>query len=373
MSANFNNLSAASRKLHLYAVHVLQNFQSLNMLPEDFVPMNLDTCYLESFDANSLTTAYKALHKKGKMTKKIVSSPREDVVNAIATDFYKKCSLDDHDGDDIVTKIVEASKPSDATEKKKRGPNKKKSEVVDSTEPVAPTEKPKKSRAKKVAEPAVAEEAADEPVAEKPKKSRPKKVAEPAEEAADEPAAEKPKRSRAKKVAEPAVTEDAAAEPAAEKPKRSRAKKVAAPAEPAVAEEAAAEPVAEKPKKTRAKKVVPEPVVEEVKEPVTVEEPVAEKPIKTRAKKLVPEPVVAVSPTPEIKESTPILEDKDDSVSNDSDSEEEEEEEDEIEAKVFIYNEKKYLIDDNMNIYDINNFEELGVYDSDKKVINFNE
>jgi len=58
------------------------------------------------------------------------------------------------------------------------------------------------------------------------------------------------------------------------------------------------------------------------------------------------------------------LEDK---SASDSDSEDEEE----IEAKVFIYNDKKYLIDDNLTIYDIDDFDELGVYDPENKVINF--
>ena len=236
-----NKLTAASLKLHMFGVFVLQTLHAEGKLPEDFDPMSLDTSIVAKFDPNEMKNHFKT-NKKTKTNVKVVSSPRENVVGVIANNHYES-----NQTDDVVMQIVNAAK-SDVAEKPKRKPRQKKtpvesadevavtsdSEVADTTEPVV-EEKPKK-------------------------KSPPKKKAATAEPVV------------AVETTEPAITE--------EKPKKkSPPKKKAATAEPVVAVETTEPAVAEeKPKKTAAIKAVKDlisSVVAEKKEEI-IEEPVEE-------------------------------------------------------------------------------------------------
>jgi hypothetical protein len=241
MSTQMNKLTAASLKLHMFGVFVLQTLHAEGKLPEDFDPMSLDTSIVAKFDPNEMKNHFKT-NKKTKTNVKVVSSPRENVVGVIANNHYES-----NQTDDVVMQIVNAAK-SDVAEKPKRKPRQKKtpvesadevavtsdSEVADTTEPVV-EEKPKK-------------------------KSPPKKKAATAEPVV------------AVETTEPAITE--------EKPKKkSPPKKKAATAEPVVAVETTEPAVAEeKPKKTAAIKAVKDlisSVVAEKKEEI-IEEPVEE-------------------------------------------------------------------------------------------------
>ena len=88
MSAiQFNALPAASKKLQCFAVHVLKNLHSQNFLPHDFNPLDIDTSFLDSFDFDAIKADFKNHTKKNKSLK-VLSSPREDLVHAIANAFY---------------------------------------------------------------------------------------------------------------------------------------------------------------------------------------------------------------------------------------------------------------------------------------------
>ena len=365
MSIQMNKLTAASLKLHMFGVFVLQTLHAEGKLPEDFDPMSLDTSIVAKFDPNEMKNHFKT-NKKTKTNVKVVSSPRENVVGVIANNHYES-----NQTDDVVMQIVNAAK-SDVAEKPKRKPRQKKtpvesadevavtseSEVADTTEPVVEEKPKKKSPPKKKAAPAepVVVETTDSSVAvettepvvveEKPKKkSPPKKKA-----ATAEPVAVVETESAVTvETTEPAVVE--------EKPKKkSPPKKKAAPAEttePAVVEE--------KPKKNAAIKAVKDlvsSVVAEKKEEI-VEEPIAENKVE--------------EPIAENKVEEPIAENKVEEANVTAEEEEDDDEDaEEIQARIMNYEGKQYLIDGDNNIYDKESFDELGTFNTDTQKIIFN-
>jgi len=416
MSTQMNKLTAASLKLHMFGVFVLQTLHAEGKLPEDFDPMSLDTSIVAKFDPNEMKNLFKT-NKKTKTNVKMVSSPRENVVGVIANNHYE--SSDVNQTDDVVMQIVNAAK-SDVAEKPKRKPRQKKAPVesVDAettegfAEPQAAQNLDSLSRIP-VGNPTTNESAIDAGttvqvvVEEKPKKkAAPKKKAVPAEPVVAEStepvdaastsesvaSEEKPKKKAAPKKkavpAEPVVAEstepvDAASTSesvaAEEKPKKKAApKKKAVPAEPVVTESTkpvvaeTTEPVVvaeEKPKKksTPKKKTAPaEPVVAETTEPVVV---VEEKPKKTAAIKAVKDLISSV--VAEKKEEI-IEEPVEENKVEETNVVEEDEEEEEIQARIMNYEGKQYLIDDKKTVYDKESFDELGTFDEDTQKIIFN-
>ena len=269
-----NKLTAASLKLHMFGVFVLQTLHAEGKLPEDFDPMSLDTSIVAKFDPNEMKNHFKT-NKKTKTNVKVVSSPRENVVGVIANNHYES-----NQTDDVVMQIVNAAK-SDVAEKPKRKPRQKKtpvesadevavtseSEVADTTEPVVEEKPKKKSPPKKKAAPAepVVVETTDSSVAVETTEG----FVEPQASAAKQNLDSTPRISAGNPVLnEPVVVE--------EKPKKkSPPKKKAATAEPVVVETTdssvaveTTEPVVveEKPKKKsppKKKAATAEPVVVE--------------------------------------------------------------------------------------------------------------
>jgi len=408
-----NKLTAASLKLHMFGVFVLQTLHAEGKLPEDFDPMSLDASIVTKFDPNEMKNLFKT-NKKAKTNVKVVSSPRENVVGVIANNHYE--SSDMNQTDDVVMQIVNAAK-SDVAEKPKRKPRQKKaiveSEVAettepavnaDATEPVVVENKPKKkSPPKKKAAPVepvaavestesvAADETTETVVAEnKPKKKSPskKKAAHVEPVAAVESTETVAAVESTESVAAAETTETVVAE---EKPKKkSPPKKNAAPVEPVASTETTNESVVaeEKPKKKSPpkKKAAPvEPVAAESAEPV-VEATVTNSTKKTAAINAV-NTLLASTVVSEEKEETyieePIAENKvednvvkvidvhtDESEAQEDDDEDEEEEE--IQARIMNYEGKQYLIDDKKTVYDKESFDELGTFDENTQKIIFN-
>ena len=381
MSTQMNKLTAASLKLHMFGVFVLQTLHAEGKLPEDFDPMSLDASIVTKFDPNEMKNLFKT-NKKAKTNVKVVSSPRENVVGVIANNHYE--SSDMNQTDDVVMQIVNAAK-SDVAEKPKRKPRQKKaiveSEVAettepavnaDATEPVVVENKPKKkSPPKKKAAPVepvaavestesvAADETTETVVAEnKPKKKSPskKKAAHVEPVAAVESTETVAAVESTESVAAAETTETVVAE---EKPKKkSPPKKKAAPVEPVAAE--SAEPVVEatvtnSTKKTAAINAVntllASTVVSEEKEETYIEEPIAENKVEDNVVK-----VIDVH--------------TDESEAQEDDDEDEEEEE--IQARIMNYEGKQYLIDDKKTVYDKESFDELGTFDENTQKIIFN-
>ena len=355
-----NKLTAASLKLHMFGVFVLQTLHAEGKLPEDFDPMSLDTSIVAKFDPNEMKNHFKT-NKKTKTNVKVVSSPRENVVGVIANNHYES-----NQTDDVVMQIVNAAK-SDVAEKPKRKPRQKKSSVV--------------SEVAETTESVVVDASVSEPVvvADKPKrKSPPKKKAAPAEPVVSADV-ETTDSSVAVETTEPVVVE--------EKPKKkSPPKKKAATAEPvAVVETESAvtvettEPavVEEKPKKKSPPKKKAAPA--ETTEPAVVEE----KPKKNAAIKAVKDLVSSVvaekkeeiveEPIAENKVEEPIAENKVEEANVTAEEEEDDDEDaEEIQARIMNYEGKQYLIDGDNNIYDKESFDELGTFNADTQKIIFN-
>ena len=370
-----NKLTAASLKLHMFGVFVLQTLLDEGKLSEGFDPMSLDTSIVSKFDPNEMKNQFKT-NKKTKTNVKVVSSPRENVVNVIATNHYES-----NQTDDVVMQIVNAAK-SDVAEKPKRKPRQKKAPVESDVSETLETS---------------VSETTEPVVADKPKKkSPPKKKAAPAEPVVSVDV-ETTESAVAVETTEPVVVE--------EKPKKkSPPKKKAAPAEVVVAvvdattepvvavADATAEPVVaveEKPKKKSPpkKKTVPvEPIVA-VAEAVVVETTVANSSKKTDAIKAVNDLVSSVileeeeivepiveNKVEDTKEEEPKEEPKNDNC-NDSgahEDEDDDEDEEEIQARIMNYEGKQYLIDGDNNIYDKESFDELGTFNADTQKIIFN-
>ena len=340
MSATqFNTLSGASKKMHMYAVHVLIHLHSKGFLPEDFKPIDLDTTLIESFDQDAIKAEFKKLTKKTKATK-IVSSPREDVVSAIATTFYENINTDNStnpvsekpkrkynrkpknaDADaavnadvdaavpavvnDIVADIVQAAQSDVGKEKKKRAP--KKNPVV----PLATSDAP------------------------------------PADDATTDAPQVKEKKPRTKKVPTPPPTSDVQEQPVEIQPapevkeKKSRAKKVPTPSTSDVQEQ----PVETQP-------------VSEVKETKEKKEK------KSRAKKVEVPSTPPLPPTQELVSEPSIVD------NNDQDQDQDQDDSEEIQARILIYQDKEYLVDAEGTVYDKVSFDEIGIFQND--IINFN-
>jgi len=399
MSTQMNKLTAASLKLHMFGVFVLQTLHAEGKLPEEFDPMSLDTSIVAKFDPNEMKNLFKT-NKKTKTNVKVVPSPRENVVGVIANNHYES-NDDENKSDDIVMQIVNAATSDVAEKPKKKTAPKKKAAPVDTSEPavepVVAEEKPKKKAAPKKkavpAEPVVVTEttepvdatSAPEPVVveEKPKKkAATKKKVVPAEPIV---VAETTESVDVDTTTEPVVVE--------EKPKKKTApKKKAVPSEPVVvAETTESVVVEEKPKKKSApkKKAVPTETSEGSAEPQAAQnEPVvatvvANSPKKNAAIKAVKS---LISPPPLTEEGEiveePITENKveeeaevkatdyhnDESEAQEDDDEDEEE----IQARIMNYEGKQYLIDDKKTVYDKESFDELGTFDEDTQKIIFN-
>jgi hypothetical protein len=350
MATQTNKMTAAMQKLHMYGVFVLQTLVTEGKLAEDFDPMSLDTSLVFKFDPNEMKNMFKN-NKKTKAAVKVVSSPRENVANTIANNHYGT-----NNEDDIVSQIVNATK-SDVAEKPKRKPRQKKvpenalnvvtdtgdavepSDGAANTETVVANDKPKpqrKPRQKKVpvTEPAaVVDEntnVADEVVS----------------EAAVVPvvAAEKPKPQRKPRQKKVPVTEPAPAETVGDE---------------VTADTATAVPVvaAEKPKPQRKPRQKKAPVVQDV--------PVSSEMTNNSEKKAAAIEAVNALVAPTSPKNEPVEE----PVQVDTDDNDDEEEE--IQARIMNYEGKQYLLDDNMNVYDKDSYDEIGTFDADTQKITF--
>ena len=346
MSATqFNTLSGASKKMHMYAVHVLIHLHSKGFLPEDFKPIDLDTTLVDSFDQDAIKAEFKKLTKKTKATK-IVSSPREDVVSAIATTFYENKNTD------ISTNPITNPIP----EKPKRKYNRKpKNADADATVPADTND-----TVPAVVNDIVADivQAAQSDVVKEKKKRAPKKAVTPP--ATDAPAAD--------------VTADAPPPDAPQvKEKKPRTKKVPTPPptsdvqeQPVEIQSVETQPAPEvKEKKSRAKKV-PTPSTSDVQEqPVSeVKETKEKKEKKSRAKKVEVPSTPPLPPTQELVSEPSIID------NNDQDQDQDQEDSEEIQARILIYQDKEYLVDAEGTVYDKVSFDEIGIFQND--IINFN-
>jgi len=341
MSATqFNTLSGASKKMHMYAVHVLIHLHSKGFLPEDFKPIDLDTTLVDSFDQDAIKAEFKKLTKKTKATK-IVSSPREDVVSAIATTFYENKNTD------ISTNPI--------SEKPKRKYNRKpKAADADAT-----VNADTNDTVPAVVNDIVADivQAAQSDVVKEKKKRAPKKAVTPP--TADAPAAD--------------VTADAPAPDAPQvKEKKPRTKKVPTPPTSDVQEQPVEiQPAPEvKEKKSRAKKV-PTPSTSDVQEQPVETQPVSEvketkekKEKKSRAKKVEVPSTPPLPPTQELVSEPSIVD------NNDQDQDQDQDDSEEIQARILIYQDKEYLVDAEGTVYDKVSFDEIGIFQND--IINFN-
>jgi hypothetical protein len=374
MSAQMNKMTAATMKLHMFGVFVLQTLLTEGKLAEDFDPMSLDTSLVFKFDVNEMKNQFKT-NKKTKTNVKVVSSPRENVANAIANNHYD--GQNNEHGDDIVSQIVNATK-SDVAEKPKpvRKPRQKKvvepaavdattdsavpASTTESAVPVVVAEKPKpvrKPRQKKVVEPAAVDATTDSAV-----------PASTTESAVPVATAEKPKpvrKPRQKKVVEPAVvdattdsavpastTESAVPVATAEKPKpvrKPRQKKVVEPAAVDATTDSAEVP--EEPSNNSEKKINAMTAVNTLISAVT--QPETEK-----ASPVQPDVTTEVAQLPEVEDEVKTAEDED--------------EEEEIQAKIINYEGQQYLLDDNLNIYDKDTFDEIGKFNAETQKIVFN-
>ena len=330
MSTQMNKLTAASLKLHMFGVFVLQTLLDEGKLSEGFDPMSLDTSIVSKFDPNEMKNQFKT-NKKTKTNVKVVSSPRENVVNVIATNHYES-----NQTDDVVMQIVNAAK-SDVAEKPKRKPRQKKAPVESDVSETLETS---------------VSETTEPVVADKPKKkSPPKKKAAPAEPVVSVDV-ETTESAVAVETTEPVVVE--------EKPKKkSPPKKKTVPVEPivAVAEAVIVETnVANSSKKTDAIKAVNALVSSVILEEEEIVEPIVENKVE------------------DTKEEEPKEEPKNDNC-NDSgahEDEDDDEDEEEIQARIMNYEGKQYLIDGDNNIYDKESFDELGTFNADTQKIIFN-
>jgi hypothetical protein len=273
----------------------------------------------EDFDPMSLDTSLvfkfdpnemKNMFKNNKKTKaavKVVSSPRENVANTIANNHYGT-----NNEDDIVSQIVNATK-SDVAEKPKRKPRQKKVPV---TEPAAVVDENTNVADEVVSEAAVVPVVATE----KPKPQR---------------------KPRQKKVP---VTEPAPAETVGDA---------------VTADTATAVPVvaAEKPKPQRKPRQKKAPVVQDV--------PVSSEMTNNSEKKVAAIEAVNALVVPTSPKNEPVEE----PVQVDTDDNDDEEEE--IQARIMNYEGKQYLLDDNMNVYDKDSYDEIGTFDADTQKITF--
>ena len=332
MSAQMNKMTAATMKLHMFGVFVLQTLLTEGKLAEDFDPMSLDTSLVFKFDVNEMKNQFKT-NKKTKTNVKVVSSPRENVANAIANNHYD--GQNNEHGDDIVSQIVNATK----------------SDVAEKPKPV------RKPRQKKVVEPAAVDATTDSAV-----------PASTTESAVPVATAEKPKpvrKPRQKKVVEPAVvdattdsavpastTESAVPVATAEKPKpvrKPRQKKVVEPAAVDATTDSAEVP--EEPSNNSEKKINAMTAVNTLISAVT--QPETEK-----ASPVQPDVTTEVAQLPEVEDEVKTAEDED--------------EEEEIQAKIINYEGQQYLLDDNLNIYDKDTFDEIGKFNAETQKIVFN-
>ena len=343
MAQNITALSAASRKMHLYAVFVLKNLHEQGKLVEDFDPMSLDMDLVSKFDAADMTSQFKA-YKKEKNSIKVVAS-RKDLVSDIANEFYN----DDADAADKTT------------EKKKR--TKKPKNDAENTEASDSSEKKKRGR--------------------KPKQVTEEKPAEVASETATEVASvasdssEKKKRGRKPKQAVVAASEEKPAETASvasdssEKKKRGRKPKqatVAASAAESLPQITTDIINASKNDEDMPKKKTRKPKTKKTVE-VEVEEPIVEE------KK---EVIVEVEPEKEVEEQEQEKvedeeeQEQEEKVEDDEEQENDDDDDDEIEARILSYEGKDYLLDNDGIIYDKVTFEELGTFSKETNKITFN-
>jgi hypothetical protein len=340
MSSQFsliNKLSAANKKLHIYAVYVMSMLKQDGMLPEDYDEWDLETSWAENYNAEEWTGKFKSL-KNNKNAVKVVNVATPNVVADIANQHYSETPSE-----------VKETKP-----KKPRAPKKPKT-----VEPVAV------AATEPVTEPvANVTENVQETKPKKPRAPKKPKTVDPVAVAATEP------------VIEPAanVTEDVQ-ETKPKKPRAPKKPKAVEPQTPSVEPSPAIitpEPAAPKVKKPRAKKSAGS-----SEESGSDEEKKAAKPRKPRAKK------DTTSDTPDIVQqivaaatNTPIIVDEPVHITNElvtetyESAEEVPADSDEIEVKVLLIDGVEYLIDDKTNDVYNTDFDLIGSYNNGKLVLN---
>ena len=83
-----DTITASMKKMHYYAIHVLQSIHAQGKLI-DMDPLSLDILLLHSFDPKHIQLLLKK-DKKHTKALKIVPSLRENIAGALATDFYQQ-------------------------------------------------------------------------------------------------------------------------------------------------------------------------------------------------------------------------------------------------------------------------------------------
>lgn len=231
MSATtYTELTLANKKLHCFAIYVIQQLQEQFHVNADFDALSLNIDYTKSFDMKSIQAKLKVDKKK---TTKKVKAVKDDVVDAIVNQFYDG-ELNINDADVPVRGKCSEKAP------KKKAPASEESEEADAS----PKKRGKVAKVSDV--PASNDASKDEVEAEAPKKraGRPKKANVVAEikDVIDVPIVdnipvvpavvveEAPKKrgGRPKKVKEPVVEGEAVIEEAPKK-RGGRPKKVKEP------------------------------------------------------------------------------------------------------------------------------------------------
>ena len=133
--SNIASLSAASKKLVFFGIYVINHLKDKGIIAEDFDALSLDASLVDSFDPASIQSMFKQKNKKNSVSLPVSPASRENVLNAVANEYYANQVITDPVvASDPVVSVVSvaavAAVPVVSSEKPKRKYNKKSNAVV---------------------------------------------------------------------------------------------------------------------------------------------------------------------------------------------------------------------------------------------------
>lgn len=190
--SNEMTISAGMRKMHHYAIFVLQQLAKNGKITIDFDPITLDISMVNEFNPDD----FKQLLKKQKNNTKNITSNKPDIVETIVTEHYnnnpsrvltRPCTPRD-DSDEESVPSVSLPEPK-STDKPKKKYNKKKLSTESTSESTTETPDSDKSTSSVAADPVDELALLVSELAIKPKRKYTRKVVSTPEVAVTEPAA----------------------------------------------------------------------------------------------------------------------------------------------------------------------------------------
>jgi len=131
--SNIASLAVASKKFVFFGIFVINHLKDKGIIPEDFDALSLDTSLVESFDPVAIQALFKQKNKKNSISLPVSSAPRENVLNAVANEYYANLAAvpeEDKDVADVVAAVPDVVATTVAVVEKPKRKNTKKSNAI---------------------------------------------------------------------------------------------------------------------------------------------------------------------------------------------------------------------------------------------------